>query len=203
MFAAIRSGGPIMVPIIFCGIVATFIIIERCWYFYTIRKRDTKLMYDLNGSLSGDNYEAAAVACAEADTPSSQVIKKALDCRQWDEKDMKDAVEAEMDLVIPRYEHLLTALGTIANISTLLGLLGTVTGNIKAFNVLGAGGAGGDPAHLANAIAEALVTTVGGLVVSIPSVIFHNYFLSRVNHCIVEMESDVTSVVLRLTGRVK
>jgi biopolymer transport protein ExbB len=116
---------------------------------------------------------------------------------------MKEAVEAEMDLVIPRYEHLLTALGTIANIATLLGLLGTVTGNIKAFNVLGGGTGMGDPARLAGSIAEALITTVGGLVVSIPAVVFHNYFLSRVNHCIVEMESDVTSVVLRLTGRVK
>ena len=203
MFEAIKSGGLLMIPIILCGVIATYIIIERCIYFYMIKKRDVKLMYDLNGSLSGSNYEAAAVACAEADTPASQVIKKALDCRRWDEKDMKEAVEAEMDLVIPRYEHLLTALGTIANISTLLGLLGTVTGNIKAFNVLGGGSGMGDPAHLASSIAEALVTTVGGLVVSIPSVVFHNYFLSRVNHCIVEMESDVTSIVLRLTGRVK
>lgn len=203
MFEAIRSGGILMIPIILCGIIATYIIIERCFYFYTIKKRDVKLMYDLNGSLSGNNYEAAAVACAEADTPVSQVIKKALDCRRWDEKDMKEAVEAEMDLVIPRYEHLLTALGTIANIATLLGLLGTVTGNIKAFNVLGGGTGMGDPARLAGSIAEALITTVGGLVVSIPAVVFHNYFLSRVNHCIVEMESDVTSVVLRLTGRVK
>lgn len=201
MFEAIKSGGPIMIPIILCGIVATFIIIERCYYFYIIRKRDAKLMYDLNGSLSGNNYEAAAVACAEADTPTSQVIKKALDCRRWPEKNLREAVETEMDAVMPRYEHLLTALGTIANISTLLGLLGTVTGNIKAFGVLGAGGAMGDPGQLANAIAEALVTTVGGLVVSIPSVVFHNYFMSRVNHRAIEMESNVTAVVMKLTGQ--
>ena len=81
-----------------------------------------------------------------------------------------------MSAVIPRYEHFLTPLGTIANISTLLGLLGTVTGNIKAFGVLGAGGTMGDPALLAGAIGEALVTTVAGLVVSIPALIFYNYF---------------------------
>ena len=108
-----------------------------------------------------------------------------------------------MDLVVPRFEHLLSTLGTIANIATLLGLLGTVTGNIKAFGVLGAGGTMGDPTLLAGAIAEALMTTVAGLCVSIPSLIFHNFFVSRVNHCIVEMEVKVTTIMLRLMGRVR
>ncbi len=202
MFETLKAGGIIMIPIIFCGVVATFIIIERCYYFYVTKKKDAKLMYDIQNSLEKDNFDAAAISCAEAGTPTSQVVKKALECRRWDEKDMKDAVEAEMSAVVPRFEHLLTALGTISNISTLLGLLGTVTGNIKAFGVLGSGGTMGDPAILAGAIAEALVTTVAGLVVSIPSVIFYNYFVSRVNRRTVEMESNVTSVVIRLTGRV-
>ena len=203
MFSAIRAGGFIMLPIILCGIAATFIIIERCFYFYVTKKRDVKLMYDLNSYLDSENYDSAAISCAEADTPCSQVVKKALDCRRWDEKDMKDAVEAEMSVVVPRFEHLLTPLGTISNIATLLGLLGTVTGNIKAFGVLGAGGTMRDPAILAGAIAEALVTTVAGLIVSIPSVIFYNYFISRVNRRIAEMENNVTNVVIKLTGRVK
>lgn len=202
MIETLKSGGVLMIPIILCGILATFIIIERCIYFYTIRKKDIKLMSDLEGSLSAGNYEACAVACAQADTPMSQVIKKAVDCRRYQENDLREAVEAEMDFVVPRLEHWLTPLGTIANISTLLGLLGTVTGNIKAFGVLGAGGTMGDPSLLAGAIAEALVTTVAGLCVSIPSVIFHNFFISRVNHRLVEMESSVTTVLLKLTGRV-
>ena len=96
MFSAIRAGGFIMLPIILCGIAATFIIIERCFYFYVTKKRDVKLMYDLNSYLDSENYDSAAISCAEADTPCSQVVKKALDCRRWDEKDMKDAVEAEL-----------------------------------------------------------------------------------------------------------
>lgn len=203
MFGAVRAGGIIMLPIILCGIAATFIIIERCFYFYVTKKRDMKLMYDLNACLVDGNYEQAEKSCAEADTPCSAAVKKALECRHWNEKDMKDAVEAEMSAVVPRFEHLLTPLGTISTVSTLLGLLGTVTGNIKAFSVLGAGGTMGDPAVLAGAIAEALVTTVAGLIVSIPSVIFYNYFVSRVNRRIAEMESTVTNIVIRLTGRVK
>ena len=60
----------------------------------------------------------------------------------------------------------------------------------------------GDPALLAGAIAEALVTTVAGLSISIPSLIFHNYFVSKVNRCIVEMEAHVTSMMLKLSGRI-
>ena len=69
--------------------------------------------------------------------------------------------------------------------------------------VLGAGGTMGDPTLLAGAIGEALVTTVAGLVVSIPSLIFYNYFVSRVNRRIAEMESNVTGVVIKISGRVK
>ncbi len=203
MFQTLKSGGPLIIPIVLCGVIATFIIIERCLYFFNINKRDQKLMADLDGSLAAGNYEACAVACAQAGTPLSQVVKKAMDCRRYEERDLREAVEAEMDFVIPSLEHLLTPLGTIANIATLLGLLGTVTGNIKAFGVLGAGGSMGDPTLLAGAIAEALVTTVAGLCVSIPALIFHNYFVSRVNRRVVEMEARVTSVLLRLTGRVR
>lgn len=202
MLNSIRAGGLLMIPIILCGIIATFIIIERCFYFMNIKKRDEKLMNDLTGSLAAKNFDACAVACTEAGTPMAQVLKKAFDCRSYQEKDLRELVEAEMDFVVPRLEHLLTPLGTIANIATLLGLLGTVTGNIKAFGVLGNGGTMGDPALLATAISEALVTTVAGLIVSIPSVVFHNYFISRVNHRLVEMESKVTEILVRLTGRI-
>lgn len=203
MFGALKAGGILMLPIILCGIFATFIIVERCYYFYVTKKRDIKLMFDLKNSISKADYVAAENACSEADTPTAQVVKKALECRAWPEKDLKETVEAEMSAVVPRYEHFLTPLGTIANISTLLGLLGTVTGNIKAFGVLGAGGTMGDPALLAGAIGEALVTTVAGLVVSIPALIFYNYFVSRVNRHIAEMESNVTNIVIKLSGRVK
>jgi len=203
MFETLKSGGLLMIPIVVCGIIATFIIIERCWYFISIKKRDSKLVYDLRNSLDAGNFDACSVACVEAGTPMARVIKKAVDCRRWNENDLREAVEAEMELAVPELEHLLTPLGTIANISTLLGLLGTVTGNMKAFGVLAGGASMGDPALLAGSIAEALVTTVGGLCVSIPSLVFHNYFVSRVNRRIAEMEAHVTEVLLRLTGRVR
>ena len=99
---------------------------------------------------------------------------------------------------MPLLERYMTSLGTIANISTLLGLLGTVTGNISAFGVLGAGGTMGNPALLAGAISEALITTAGGLLVSIPSLIFYNYFASRINKYAAEMDSESLDLFVKI-----
>lgn len=202
MFGLLKSGGILMVAIFACAILGTFIIVERFYYFISIKKRDAALSRLLNESMQKKDFDGAIVNCIAAATPAAQVVKKAIECRRWQESDLKEAVAAEMDSVVPQLEHFLTPLGTIANISTLLGLLGTVTGNIKAFGVLSAGASMGDPAALAGAIAEALLTTAAGLSVSIPALIFHNYFVSRVNRRIAEMESLVTTVLLNLSGRI-
>lgn len=189
-----------MIPIILCGIAATYIIIERLLYFKNLRKNDSLLKLQLNTVLLKKDYEAAMALCVACETPFSQVVQKAISVRNLEDKYLKEIVETEMEVVIPQYEHCLTLLGTIANISTLLGLFGTVTGNIKAFGVLGAGASMGNPAVLAGAIAEALVTTAAGLFVAIPSMIFSNYFTRLVNKETVILESSVTEVVLKLTG---
>jgi len=76
MFEAIRSGGILMIPIILCGVIATYIIIERCYYFYTIKKRDVKLMYDLNGSLSGGNLKRPQSRARKPARPPRRLLKK-------------------------------------------------------------------------------------------------------------------------------
>ena len=203
MFGILKSGGIIMIPILLCGILATYIIIERCIYFYSTKKRDKILMGTILSFLNKGDFDSCIRMCREIETPISNIILKALQSRDLEERDLREIVETQMDLEVPSYEHLLTTLGTIANIATLLGLLGTVTGNIKAFGVLGAGGTMGDPALLAGAIAEALVTTVAGLCVSIPSLIFHNFFVSRVNHKLVEMQTVATQVIFKVLGKSK
>lgn len=202
MIEMLKSGGILMIPIILCGLAATYIIIERCVYFSILRKNDSKLKANLKDVIERNDFTTAESLCDAAGTPFAQVIKKAIQMRKLEERDLKDIVENEIEVVIPQLEHSLTLLGTIANISTLLGLFGTVTGNIKAFGVLGAGGSMGNPAILASAIAEALVTTAGGLFVAIPAMIFNNYFNRRVNKEIVLMESSVTEFLLRLSGRI-
>lgn len=96
-------------------------------------------------------------------------------------------------------EKFLSTLGTIAHVTPLLGLLGTVTGNIRAFGVLSQTGIGtGDPAVLAGGISEALLTTAAGIIVSIPAIAFYNYLVSRVNHSIIRLENRVNELVLYL-----
>lgn len=201
MFQILKNGGILMIPIIACGLLVVFIVAERLHYFFTVKKREETFSEDIDQTLRNGNYAVAENICNNAGTPCASVVKDAINCRGLKEEDLKEYVQTKMDLAVPRFEHLLSALGTISNVATLLGLLGTVTGNIKAFGVLGNGGTMGDPALLASSIGEALVTTVAGLVVAIPAIIFHNYFNSLVNHSIKRMELTVTRVMFRLAGK--
>ena len=135
--------------------------------------------------------------CKNEDIPEAFIVGKAVYFRNTPISIQKEAVNAEIDKQIPKLERFLTALGTIANISTLLGLLGTVTGNISAFGVLGEGASMGNPALLAGSIAEALVTTASGLVVSIPALIFHNFFVAKVDKTLSEIETSITELQLQ------
>ncbi|HAZ96189.1 MotA/TolQ/ExbB proton channel family protein [uncultured Treponema sp.] len=201
MFEILKSGGIVMVPIIACGLAAVFIIVERFHYFFSIKRRDEKLSRDIENCILKNDFQIAESVCTLADTPCAKIVKNAIEHRKFAERDLKEFIQSKMDLAVPEFEHNLSALSTISNVSTLLGLLGTVTGNIKAFGVLGNGGTMGDPALLAGAIAEALVTTVAGLVVAIPAIVFTSYFNSQVNHSIAQMEQTVTSVLFRLTKK--
>ena len=201
MFEAIKSGGWIMIPIIICGIIAVFIIIERIFYYCTIKKRDEKLMIEIRSNLENRDFHSAESNCDLAATPCSQVIKFAIQNRNFDEEHLRELVQLKLDESVTKLEKYLTTLGIIASISTLLGLLGTVTGNISAFGVLSGGASMGDPALLASSIAQALVTTVAGLIVAIPSIIFHNYFNNTVNHQIKATEANVTYVIYKLIGK--
>ena len=196
MLQTLKSGGIIMIPIILCGVIATYIIINRLIYFASTKKRDKSLLQNVLAFMKNNDFDSCVRLCREAETPVANIILKAIQGRDLQEKDLREVVETQMDLEVPSYEHLLTTLGTIANIATLLGLLGTVTGNIKAFGVLGAGGTMGDPALLAGAIAEALVTTAAGLVVSIPAIIFHNFYASKVNKKMIKMEGIAADLIL-------
>ena len=97
---------------------------------------------------------------------------------------------------IPKQERFLPTLGTIAHVAPLLGLLGTVTGNIDAFGVLGDAGGLADSSRLALGISEALLTTAAGLIVGIPVIMFYNYLSSKANNTIVRLENRVSELVL-------
>ena len=200
MLAILVSGGPVMIPIGLCALIATVIILERLMFFSSIKKGQRDLLPRMKSSIDKGHYDEAAAICDTVESPVSRLMKTGISYREYSEAAIKEAVMNQANREIPRLERYLSTLGTIANIATLLGLLGTVTGNIQAFGVLGDMGTMGNPAVLAAAIAEALVTTAAGLIVSIPAIIFYNYFIAEVNRMVTEMEASVSDLVLLLAA---
>ncbi|MBN1615870.1 MAG: MotA/TolQ/ExbB proton channel family protein [Spirochaetales bacterium] len=200
MFSILVSGGPVMIPIALCALAATVIIIERLMFYKAIKKGQRDILPRIKSSIDKGHYDEAAAICDTVEGPVSRLMKTGIAYREYSEAAIKEAVMNQSSREIPRLERYLSTLGTIANIATLLGLLGTVTGNIQAFGVLGDMGTMGNPAVLARAIAEALVTTASGLIVSIPAIIFYNYFIAEVNRMITEMEASVSDLVLLLAA---
>ena len=196
MFMLISKGGPVMVLIIFLSVIAGIIIIERLLFFRRIRMDEEKFVDRLKSAIQKGHYDEAIDICENNSAPLSNLMKVGIEHRSYGKSEIKESILAAANLEIPHLERYLTSLGTIAHISPLLGLLGTVTGNIKAFGVLGQFGSVGDPSLLATGISEALLTTAAGIVVSIPAIAFYNYLVGKANHTIINLENRVNDMVL-------
>jgi biopolymer transport protein ExbB len=198
MIDFLLKGGVILFIIIALAFVAAVLIIERLLYFRRIRADEVKLLDRLKTTLEKRHFDEALSICENSPSPLAHLMKTAIDHRGYDERTIKDVVTDAANMEIPKMERFLSALGTIAHIAPLLGLLGTVTGNISAFGVLGTFGAVGDPGLLAKGISEALITTAAGIIVSIPVIIFYNSLVSKVNHIIIRLENRANELVLLL-----
>lgn len=196
MFVMISKGGPVMVLIILLSIVAGVIIIERLLFFRRIRMDEEKFIDRLKSAIKKSHYDEALDICENNSTPLSNLMKVGIEHRSYGKSEIKESILAAANLEVPHLERYLTSLGTIAHISPLLGLLGTVTGNIKAFGVLGNFGSVADPSLLATGISEALLTTAAGIIVSIPAVAFYNYLVGKANNTITNLENRVNDMVL-------
>ena len=185
-----------MVLIIFLSVIAGIIIIERLLFYRRIRMDEEKFIDRLKSAIQKGHYDEAIDICENNSTPLSNLMKVGIEHRSYGKAEIKESILAAANLEVPHLERFLTSLGTIAHISPLLGLLGTVTGNIKAFGVLGQFGAVGDPSLLATGISEALLTTAAGIVVSIPAIAFYNYLVGKANHTITNLENRVNDMVL-------
>ena len=200
MLEVIQKGGPVMIPILGLFFIGTVIIIERLIFFHKIKVDEDKMINRLKEALKQNHYQEALSICETNPSPVTNLMKVGIDNRHLGATSIRDTIVSAANMEVPRLERFLSSLGTIAHISPLLGLLGTVTGNINAFGVLGKFGSVGDPALLASGISEALITTAAGLIVSIPTIIFYNYLVNKVNHIIIRLENRVNEMVLLLGG---
>jgi biopolymer transport protein ExbB len=187
MWELVGAGGPFMWPIIACSIAAVGILLERLWTLQRKRVLPQELIKKVSDLADKNQVTPKVIEALEKNSPLGRVLAAALANRHRGRDIMMERVQDTGRHVVHELERFLNSLGTIASISPLLGLLGTVTGIIRAFNAVMLGGMG-DPAKLAGGISEALITTAGGLAVAIPSLIAYRYLRGKVERIVVDME---------------
>jgi len=176
-----------MAPIIICSVAAVGILLERLWTLQRKRVLPQDLIKRVNDMVEKNQVTPKVIEALEKNSPLGRVLAAALSNRDRGREIMMERVEDTGRHVVHELERFLNSLGTIASISPLLGLLGTVTGIIRAFNAVMLGGMG-DPRMLAGGISEALITTAGGLAVAIPSFIAYRYLRGKVERIVIDME---------------
>ena len=196
------KGGPVMWPILLCSIFAFAIILEKLWYLHRIKIDTQKLLADVLDKMKRHQIKEALEICDKNKSPVARILRSGILKYDRPRAQIKEAIEDASLYEIPRIEKNLTALATIAHISPLLGLLGTVTGMVNCFQTIQTKAASFhpvSPGDLAKGIWEALLTTVAGLIVAIPTFVAYNYLVSRINNFILEMEKAATELVNFLT----
>jgi biopolymer transport protein ExbB len=187
MWELVQAGGYFMWPIILCSVAAVGILLERLWTLQRKRVLPEELIKKVSQLAEAGQVNAKVIEALEKNSPLGRVMAAALANRDRGREIMMERVQDTGRHVVHELERFLNSLGTIASISPLLGLLGTVTGIIRAFNAVMLGGMG-DPRLLAGGISEALITTAGGLAVAIPSFIAYRYLRGKVERIVIDME---------------
>lgn len=196
------AGGPVMWPILLCSIFALAIILEKFWHMHKIKIDTQQFLSGVLDKMKRHQVKEALELCEKIKSPISHILRAGILKYDRPRSQIKEAIEDASLYEIPRLERNLSMLATIAHISPLLGLLGTVTGMVRCFQTIQAKATSFhpvSPGDLAGGIWEALLTTVAGLIVAIPTFIAYNYLVSRINNFILEMEKASTELVNFLT----
>ena len=197
MLDLVHSGGWLMVPIILCSIAATAIVGERLWSLQRERVAPAGLVADMWELVRAGELTEERVRELHRESPLGRILAAVLVNGDFDREAMKESIEDVGRHVVHELKRYLDTLGTIAAITPLLGLLGTVIGMIRVFGVITAQGVG-EPRLLAGGISEALITTAAGLTVAIPSLLFHRFLRGRVDELVLTMEQEALKLVAAL-----
>lgn len=194
MFEIVKSGGIMMVPIILCSIIAAAIILERLWTLQKGRVVPPELTEKVWRWIESGQLQDKHILALRQNSPLGKILAAGLANRHRDRNIIKESIEDTGRHVLHELERYLNALATIAAISPLLGLLGTVFGMVRTFNAISSVGVG-DPMALSAGIGEALIATAAGLMVAIPAVIGYRYLRRRVDGLVVDMEVEAIKLL--------
>src|SRR5512143_3581106 len=189
MLEIVQAGGWLMLPIIACSVIAVAIVLERLWTLQTRRVIPAHLTAQVWDWVQKNELDAQHIQQVHQSSPLGQVLATRLAYRHAPRDVLKESIEDAGRHVVHDLERYLNPLGTIAAISPLLGLLGTVSGMIRAFTAITMQGVG-NPAVLAGGISEALITTAAGLAVAIPSLIAYRFLRGRVDGLVIQIEKE-------------
>ncbi|MFT5426190.1 MAG: biopolymer transport protein ExbB [Gammaproteobacteria bacterium] len=199
MLELIKAGGLLMWPIIICSVISLAIIMERFWSLQEKRIAPKHLVAQVWQWAKVGHLDSKRIQNLRTSSPLGRVLAAGLVNRSHERVVMKESIEEVGRHVAHTLERFLNTLGTIASISPLLGLLGTVIGMIKVFAVITTHGVG-DASILAEGISEALLTTAAGLSVAIPTLMFHRYFRGKVDELVMTMEQEALKMVEVIQG---
>lgn len=199
MLEIFQSGGWLMVPILLCSIVAAAICVERLWSLQRSRIVPKNLLAQIWSALKTSDLDSQKLRELRGNSPLGQILAAGIANAKRGRDIMKEAMEEAASQVSHDLQRYMTTLGIIASISPLLGLLGTVVGMIQVFTALMLEGAG-NANVLAGGISQALITTAAGLSVAIPALMFHRFFLRRVDELMISMEQEAVKLAEILQG---
>lgn len=199
MWELVQAGGWMMLPIILSSIAATAIVAERLWTLRKSRVAPPELLGQVWKQIKGKQLSAQKLKDLRANSPLGEILAAGLANSKHGREIMKECIEEAASGVIHELERYLNALGTIAAMAPLLGLLGTVFGMIQIFGAFMDNGVANSP-MLAAGISKALITTAAGLLVAIPAVFFHRYLLRRVDELVIAMEQEAIKLVEVVQG---
>ena len=184
------KGGPIMVPIALCSVIAVYIIAERYFAIRKSSKDDPNFMNNIRDFISNGNIDAARSLCRNTDSPTARMIEKGIARIGKPLNDIEKAIENIGNIEVVKMEKGLSLLATVAGAAPMLGFLGTVTGMIKAFYNMSKAGKTIDISLLSGGMYEAMVTTVAGLIVGIFALVAYNLLSAMVQKVVFKMENS-------------
>ncbi len=204
MFEFMHKGGPVMWVIFLCSIIALAVVIEKLLQLKRVSIDTSKFMGDISNLLKRNKIVEAINMCNQTPGPIAQIMKSGILKHDRSRPEIREAIEDAALGEIPVLEKNLSVLATIAHITPLLGLLGTVIGMLRCFQVIEQKSTAlqaVNPKDLAGGIWVALLTTIFGLCVAIPTYVAYNYLVNKVNGFILDMEKSATDLVNLLISR--
>jgi biopolymer transport protein ExbB len=192
------KGGPFMWPLLFALIVGIAVAIVKFWTLTRASINTRKFLAKIKGALSTGGVDAATEICVNTRGPVASIFHAGLLRAGRGVEHVEKAIEGAATIEMSFLERGMVWLATVANIAPLLGFLGTVSGMIKAFEAIALAG-DIEPSLVASGISEALITTAAGLTIAIPIQALHNFFVSRIDKLIIEMEESSSDLVDTLT----